>query len=285
MLKPTNLSETSPNKIDVLGKGYVRLVDHMGSDLSVVNAARVSFDKRSDWETVKIPDPTEMEFVVTDPDFPYVQTVQPVYHYEQRLKEGDKKLIQFLARNGHWSPFAHPQLQFEIKCPMLVKNQWIKHRIGMTYLTDEDAEAWDNEGWNEQSMRYVSPTDFYVPPMGAWRAAPANKKQGSGDFLPWTEYGIYSEYLDWDVDRAVKLYKKALDQGVAPEQARLLLPMYAMYTTFYWTTSLYGVARFLQLRTKADSQYEIRQFAEAVEELATPLFPESLSALLTPAGV
>ncbi len=276
------LSTPESSKIDVLGRGYVMLVDHMGSDLSVVNAARVSFDKRSELEQIKVADEVESIFVDADSTIP-----MPSYpwHYEYRLKESDKKLIQVLAKHGHWSPFAHPQLQFEVKCPMLVKNQWIKHRIGMTYLTDEDAEAWDNEGWNEQSMRYVEPTDFYVPPMGAWRAAPKNKKQGSGENLPWREYGIYSEYLDWDIERAVKLYKKALDQGVAPEQARLLLPMYAMYTSFYWTTSLYGVARFLQLRLKEDSQYEIRKFAEAVETLAQPLFPESLSALLSTTGV
>lgn len=272
MLKPTNLSETSPNKIDVLGKGYVMLVDHMGSDLSVVNAARVSFDKRSTWE------------------FDYKRVTDPTDHREtipvktgQHLRAGDVKLIQFLAKHGHWSPFAHPQLQFEIKCPMLVKNQWIKHRIGMTYLTDEDAEAWDNEGWNEQSMRYVEPTDFYNP--DDWRSAPENKKQGSGENVNNHLALSLHNTLEEQIRQGIHLYKMSLDAGVAPEQARLMLPMYAMYTSFYWTTSLYGVARFLQLRTKADSQYEIRQFADAVEELATPLFPESLSALLTPAGI
>jgi thymidylate synthase (FAD) len=251
-VQPVMQSEPSrdSNVIQVLDHGSVRLVDHMGSDLSVVNAARVSFDKRS-----------------------------------EVLSKKDIKLIHFLAERNHWSPFAHPQLQFEIKCPMLVKNQWIKHRVGMTYLTDEDAEAWDNEGWNEQSMRYVSPSDFYVPAQGAWRAAPANKKQGSGENLPWREYGANTDYLAWTVERGIKLYEQAIKQGVAPEQARLHLPMYAMYTSFYWTTSLYGVARFLQLRLKEDSQYEIREFAKAIEKKVRPLFPESISALLSTTGV
>lgn len=242
---PNPTDSSTKTFVEVLGKGYVRLVDHMGSDLSVVNAARVSFDKRVDTFTAS-----------------------------------DEKLVRFLAKHNHWSPFAHPQLQFEIKCPMMVKNQWIKHRIGMTYLTDEDAEAWDNEGWNEQSMRYVEPTDFYVPAQGAWRAAPKNKKQGSGENLPWREYGWGTNYLKNTIENSIEIYKHALDAGVAPEQARLHLPMYAMYTSFYWTTSLYGVARFLQLREKGDSQYEIRQFANAVDAIARPLFPVSFDALL-----
>lgn len=267
------------SKIDVLDHGYVRLVDHMGSDLSVVNAARVSFDKRSEWDMVKIPETDQPVEFVTEDDNGNIQPPYNPYHFECRLKAGDKKLIQFLATHGHWSPFAHPQLQFEIKCPMLVKNQWIKHRIGMSYLTDEDAEAWDNEGWNEQSMRYVEPSDFYIPE--TWRMAPENKKQGSGDDANWSLSKVRKAMLIQTIADGVDSYKLALDRGIAPEQARLYLPMYAMYTSFYWTTSLYGVARFLQLRTKADAQYEIREFAKAVETLCRPLFPESLQALLT----
>ena len=265
------MNTTATDKVDVLDHGYVRLVDHMGSDLSVVNAARVSFDKRSDWdyETVAWVDPFTPE-----------QEPAQLRTGKKSLKSGDKKLIQFLAKNGHWSPFAHPQLQFEVKCPMLVKNQWIKHRIGMSYLTDEDAESWDNEGWNETSLRYVSPKDFHIPPQGAWRAAPANKKQGSGANLSWKEFGVYSNYLTNITEKQIKVYNEMLERGVAPEQARLILPMYAMYTSFYWTTSLYGVARFLQLRLKEDAQYEIRQYARAVQKLSQPLFPESLGALM-----
>jgi thymidylate synthase (FAD) len=247
------------DKLGVLDHGYVRLDDVVGDDLAVVNAARVSFDKRSEWDT-------------SERTGEWGQI--PLY----KLKSGDVRLINFLASNGHWSPFAHQTLSFEVKCPMLVKNQWIKHRIGMSYLTDEDAETWDNEGWNEMSLRYVSPKDFYVPAEGAWRAAPENKKQGSGENLPWREYGHNTHRLKRLIEDGVTGYNSAIESGVAPEQARLLLPMYAMYTSFIWTTSLYGVIRFLELRTKGDAQYEIRQYADAVGRLAAPHFPETFRA-------
>jgi thymidylate synthase (FAD) len=245
------------DKLGVLDHGYVRLVSVMGDDLAVVNAARVSFDKRSEWDT-------------SERTGEWGQT--PLY----KLKSGDVRLINFLARNGHWSPFAHQVLSFEVKTPMLVKNQWIKHRIGMSYLTDEDTEAWDNEGWNEMSLRYVEPTDFYTP--SVWRSAPENKKQGSGEPIHDWGQDILNGTMKDSLFNSIARYKSAVNNNVAPEQARVFLPMYAMYTSFIWTTSLYGVIRFLELRTKGDAQYEIREYADAVGRLAAPHFPETFRA-------
>jgi thymidylate synthase (FAD) len=252
--------------INVLDHGEVRLRDKMGDDLAVIDAARVSFNKRSDWqyEYERAPDPTDpRETIITR------KTIKG-------LKDADERLLNFLANHGHWSPFSHATLKFEIKAPMLVKNQWIKHRIGMSYLDDEDAETWDNEGWNEMSMRYVSPSDFYIP--DTWREAPENRKQGSGGDMQEHVSGFWNMRLERLVRLNVQEYNNAIDEGVAPELARLYLPMYAMYTSWIWTTSLYGVVRFLHLRTKEDAQYEIRQYADAVAELARPLFPRTFNA-------
>ena len=236
----------------------------MGDDLMVVDAARVSFNKKSSWVKERVPAPDAW----LEPEGRYSHHI----YLPPKLKEADTKLIHFLAKNGHWSPFAHPQLTFEVKAPMLVKNQWIKHRVGMSYLTDDDAEAWDNEGWNEQSMRYVSPEDFHQPEV--WRSAPENKKQGSGaDITDTMQKAILDSALALHIKFGVESYQAAIDKGVAPEQARLFLPMYAMYTSWVWTTSLYGIVRFLELRQKEDAQFEIRQYADAVAELVRPHFP------------
>lgn len=221
----------------VLDKGYVRLVDVMGSDLSVVNSARVSYDKAS-----------------------------------QELSEGDKRLIRFLAREGHTSPFRHASLQFEVYAPLMVARQWWKYVVGSDHTMDS---------WNESSRRYITEeAAFYVPNQFEWRSKPENSKQGSGDnFFP-ADGRKFTKLLEKHIDESERRYHTLLDEGVAPEQARLFLPAYGMYVRYYWTASLQSVAHFLNQRLAHDSQKEIQLYAQAVEDLAKDKFPVSLDELL-----
>lgn len=223
--------------INVLDKGYVRLVDHMGSDLSVVNAARVSYDKAS----------TE-------------------------LSDKDKGLINFLAKNGHMSPFRHATIQFEIYAPLMVARQWWKYVVGSDHVMD---------AWNESSRRYITEhNEFYLPAPDKWRSKPANSKQGSGEEFPANIGHGFTAQLKQFYDQAEQLYQTAMDIGIAPEQARLFLPAYGLYVRWYWTTSLQGVAHFLNQRLEHDAQKEIQLYAQAVHEYAKEVFPISLAKLL-----
>lgn len=225
----------------------------MGDDLTVVNAARVSFDTKSNWETWH---------------------AGPI-----QLSKSDQRLIKFLADGGHWSPFAHPQISLELYLPGMVLDQLVKHRIGMIYSDEESFVAYENAADNQLSMRYKEPVDFYIPLEGTWKEAPENKKQGSGPQNLGTISGsVVTRELRYNIVDGHSRYKWAIEKGVAPEQARLFLPYYAMYTRRYWTSSLMGIIRFLQLREKPDAQYEIRQLAEAVHRLVYPRFPYSFGA-------
>lgn len=224
-------------KINVLDHGYVRLVDVLGSDLSVVNAARVSYDKES------------LEF-----------------------SERDEKLLAFLVREGHTSPFRHAALTFEVHAPLIIARQWYKHAVASTYLDDQN-------GWNESSRRYVTETpEFYIPGPNEWRGAPENKKQGSKDTIAEGFGQDLTEDLESYIRLGSKLYDQAMNLGVAAEQARLFLPAYALYVRWRWTASLAAVIHFLSLRDESHAQVEIQQFAKAVKELTQKAFPKSIEA-------
>ena len=219
----------------------VKLVDHMGSDLSVVNAARVSFAKTSEWDII--------------PD------VGPVEGY---LKLGDEKLIKYLAKHNHWSPFGHASMQFHIKAPVFVARQLVKHQVGLV--------------WNEVSRRYVDDeVQFYNPE--EWRGKPTNSKQGSSDEV----IDINPRHLMVDnyeqVCKSAKwTYEYLLSLGVAPEQARMVLPQ-SMFTEWYWSGTLYAFARVCNLRCKPDTQKETQAIADQIDDLARELFPNSWEAL------
>lgn len=224
-------------KIDVLDKGYVRLVDVMGNDLRVVNAARVSYNKES-----------------------------------KELTEKDVRLIQFLARNGHTSPFRHAMLSFEVYAPLMVARQWWKYVVGSDHVMD---------AWNESSRRYVTEEPkFYVPSFIEWRSAPEHKKQGSGE--PVGEKLGYEATcrLIQAIDEGIKNYQWALENGICAEQARLFLPAYGLYLRWYWTASLQSVAHLINQRTAPDAQKEFQQYAHAVYRLAQPYFEHSLKELV-----
>ena len=225
------------SKINVLDKGYVRLVDVLGDDLSVANAARVSYDKESKLRE------------------------------DGSLNINDQRLIKFLWNEGHTSPFRHAAMTFEVYAPLFVARQWWKHAVASTHVDDQN-------GWNESSRRYITENEeFYVPQKDQWRSRPENSKQGSGPALD-SEDGLgLTEKLRNYISDGVDLYSKAMHDGVAPEQARLFLPAYGMYVRWRWTVSLHGSLTFLGQRLPQDAQYEIREYAGAVKELTKQAFP------------
>lgn len=227
-----------PEPIKVLDDGYVRLVDTLGDDLSIVNAARVSYDKESN-------------------DF----------------SERDAKLINFLLREKHTSPFRHAALTFEVYAPLFVARQWWKYAVASSHIDDQN-------GWNESSRRYVTEDEkFYIPLPHEWRSKPENSKQGSGEPVGIEIGQKYFEQLCEMVVEGSQLYHEALDDGIAPEIARLFLPAYGMYVRWRWTVSLQGVLTFLDQRLEHDAQWEIQQYAFAVKDLSHQAFPETFGLL------
>ena len=214
----------------------VKLIDKMGSDLSVVNAARVSFSKISEWEIIPEAGPTE-----------------------GLLTLADEKLIKYLAKHDHWSPFGHASMQFHIKAPVFVARQLVKHQVGLV--------------WNEVSRRYVDDEpEFYTPEV--WRGAPENKKQGSSNI----KIDINPDDFVRMHDSAKWMYNYLLERGVCPEQARMVLPQ-SMMTEWYWSGTLYAFARVCNLRCKDDAQFETQMVANQIDELAKEIFPYSWEAL------
>jgi thymidylate synthase (FAD) len=210
----------------------VTYIDHMGSDLSVVNAARVSFNKKSDW-------------------------LPRVHNGEKKaLSQKDIKLIRYLANHKHTSPFGHAFASFHVKAPVFVARQLVKHK----FLR-----------WNEVSRRYVdSDPEFYKP--YDWRGRADNVKQGS--------YGTVKSNanVSYFNDTMLGVYKQLLDEGVAPEQARMVLPQ-SMMTEWYWSGSLDAFADMCRLRGMSDTQQESREVAAYISDKMMKLFPYSWAAL------
>ena len=216
-------------------------IAHMGSDLTVVNAARVSFDKESDWGLEVSEDYTTIKKVI---------------------KDHDKKLINYLAKHNHWTPFGHCQVTLRETVPIFVARERFRHTVGFVY--------------NEVSRRYVNdPPEIWRP--SVWRSKPEGSiKQGSGDQFDdqsWADDMFLAATIE-----AKKAYNSLIFAGVAPEQARAVLPQ-AMYTSYYVTGSLAAWVRFYNLRAAPDAQYEIQELAEKVGEIIRPLFPVSWEAL------
>ena len=219
-------------------------VDHMGKDLSVANAARVSFGKKSDLDW-------------SDPWNP------------PKLKEKDAKLVRYLAKHKHISPFGHCFASFHIKAPVFVARQLVKHK----FLR-----------WNEISRRYVdSKPEFYEP--NAWRGKAEDKKQGSDGIVELYNMPdkrnpnfLVGETQTHYQKLQCELYQSLLDAGVCPEQARMVLPQ-SMMTEWYWSGSLDAFADMCNLRCKPDTQAETRFVADAISEEMEKLFPVSWEAL------
>ena len=202
----------------------VDLIDHMGTDLTVVNAARVSFHKESEWESIGVWDV---------------------------LKQSDQKLIKYLATHGHWTPFSHVMIQMREKVPIFVARQRFKHMVGFTY--------------NEVSRRYVDDEPTFFEPL-EWRKRAENKKQGSSSEILKNEDETWAnKYLEYVHDAAIMSYRELLKIGVAPEQARMVLPQ-SMYTEYYVTGSLAAWARAYKQRIDDHAQKEIQDLASLWNE-------------------
>ena len=216
----------------------VDLIDYLGSDLSVVNSARVSFGKHID-----------------------------------KVDETDIKLISYLAKHNHWSPFAHTSLQFRISAPIFVARQLVKHQVGGV--------------WNEVSRRYVDDEpSFYFPT--SFRGKPVNAKQGSSDItiavdstdlytLEGDAYHLH-DHVDL-VKYMLEWYNNAIKHGVAPEQARMFLPQNTM-TEWYWTGSLAFFARVCKQRLDPHAQQETREIAQMINDKIPTEFEHSWKALM-----
>lgn len=228
-------------RIDV-DDGYIQLVDFMGQgDLTVVNAARVSFGKR--------------------------KTV---------MDEDDAKLIRYLAKHKHMSPFRHMQLTFLIHTSEVVCRQMYKHQVGMGYTSGEFRES--ATVWNEISGRYVELSDEFHRPTGFRRQHPTNRQASiENEFVSNPDQAATA--YDEAIQSAYAHYKKLRDMGVCREQARMVLPLSFM-STVTMTCSLEAAVHFVRLRDHEGAQLEIRKLARAMKELITPICPVSVAALL-----
>ena len=215
----------------------VTYVNHMGDDLAVVNAARVSFGKKSDY-------------------MPRVHMGEP-----KVLQHKDDRLIKYLAKHKHKSPFNHAFATFHVKAPVFVARQLVKHE----YMP-----------WNEISRRYVkTEPEFYEP---VWRSAAEDKKQGSAGPMGKGERKPVENKYEQLTKGAARTYRRMLELGVCEEQARMVLPQ-SMITEWYWSGTLYSFAKMCGLRLKEDTQAETRIVAEKIEDVMQELYPVSWEAL------
>lgn len=221
--------------IRVLDHGYVAIVNVHGTELDIVNAARLSYNNKS-----------------------------------EELHERDKKLLRFLVRENHTSPMRHVYLSLEFNAPLFVARQHWRHIVGASTIET-------GTPFSELSRRYVrGEEEYYVPDV--WRSAPENSKQGSGAEVSPRVSSDLNEMLTEHISISQVLYEDAIAAGVAPEQARLFLPAYAMYTKYLWTPSLHAALNFIELRSKSDSQWEIQEFSRAVEKIIEAAFPNVYAA-------
>lgn len=207
----------------------VEYLNHMGSDLCIVNAARVSFGKQ-----------------------------------RETLNDADIRLLHYLAENDHWSPFAHVALSLRITAPIFVARQLAKSQIGLV--------------WNEVSRRYVDDApEFHQPKI--WRHRPVDSiKQGSGEMMDYRDVNIADRVYEQTINYAKDAYSELLRMGVAPEQARMVLPL-ATLTTWIWTGSLYAFYRVCRLRLDSHAQAETRDIAAGIDAIARQHFPHAWGAL------
>lgn len=227
------MTSESLRRIDVLDKGYVELQDMMGDDLAIVNAARVSFLG------------------------------------ESKGDEADKKLLNYLMKHKHSTPFEQAIMKFRIKAPVVVWWQLVRHRTARINL---------------QSGRYMvfEEDEFYTPDEDQWRKQSASNKQGSDGVLDvkWDGQRL-TNALQTHIEASYRLYDMALQKGVAKEQARLFLPAWASYYVGIVQFDAHNLMNFLRLRTAPDAQYEIRQYADAMHAIFKEVLPWTEAAFRT----
>ena len=220
-------------KIKVLDKGFVEVIDSLGNDLTVANSARVSFGKR-----------------------------------KNEYDKSDERLVRYLAKHKHFSPFRHLVVQFHIKAPEFVMRQWYKHVVGAETTSSYSTK---DHAWNEISGRYVPIEEYYVPKN--WRQQSEDSKQASVGSVKEQEEAEQCYTKALQVGKYY--YDKLLELGVAKEQARIILPL-SQYTEVYWTASFQAIANFIELRDEPTSQWEIREYAKALKEQVFNLYPKTM---------
>ena len=219
-------------KSQVLDKGFIEVVDSLGDDLTVVNSARVSFGKR-----------------------------------KTKFDKSDERLVRYLAKYKHYSPFRHLQIQFHIKAPEFVMRQWYKHVVG---IETTSSHVTKDHAWNEISGRYVPYDEFYEPT--EFRKQSENNKQASDGLV---DNQSHVQRI-WQIGQreAISAYEELLKRGVAREQARSILPL-TVYTKVWWTASFQSIMNFIELRDEPTSQVEIQDYARGLKEIMLEVFPET----------
>tara|TARA_A100001515_G_scaffold5288_1_gene4860 strand:+ start:12058 stop:12762 length:705 start_codon:yes stop_codon:yes gene_type:complete len=220
-------------KNNVLDKGFIEVIDKLGNDLTVANSARVSFGKRK----------TEYD-------------------------KTDERLVRYLAKHKHFSPFRHLVVQFHIKAPEFVMRQWYKHVVGVETTSSHSTK---DHAWNEISGRYVPVEEYYIPEN--WRQQSEDNKQAS--FGSVKEQEEANETYKKALQVTKYYYEKLLELGVAKEQARIMLPL-SQYTEVYWTASFQAIVNFIELRDEPTSQWEIREYAKVLKEQMFALYPKTM---------
>jgi len=217
-------------KNEVLDKGFIEVVDSLGNDLTVVNSARVSFGKR-----------------------------------KEKWDKSDERLVRYLAKHKHYSPFRHLQIQFHIKAPEFVMRQWYKHVVGIETTSNSSTK---DHAWNEISGRYVEYDEFYEPT--EFRKQSEDNKQASDGLIELQS----NTRLLWESTQqnCISAYKEMLRRGMAKEQARTILPL-TLYTEVYWTASFQAVMNFIELRNEKTSQIEIQEYAKVLLDLMFEVYP------------
>jgi len=221
-------------KIKVLDKGYIEVVDKLGDDLTVVNSARVSFGKRKEvWD------------------------------------EKDAKLVRYLAKNKHFSPFRHLQIQLNIKAPEFVMRQLFRHVVGIEATSNYPTK---DTPWNEISGRYVPVKEYYYPEV--WRKQSQDNKQASEGKLDYDGQETASSLYRTGINETKRIYEELVNLGVAKEQARSILPL-SQYTQVWWTASFQSIMNFIELRDEKTAQVEIQEYARALKKIMLDVFPET----------
>ena len=221
-------------KDSVLDKGFIEVLDHIGDDLTVANSARVSFGKR-----------------------------------KNKYDKNDERLVSYLAKHKHFSPFRHLVVQFHIKAPEFVMRQWYKHVVGIETTSSYPTK---DHAWNEISGRYVPIEEYYIPTV--WRQQSEDNKQASAGEVHAQEKA--TEKYQNALQVMKHYYNGLLELGVAKEQARILLPLSA-YTEVYWTASFQAIMNFIELRDEPTSQWEIRLYAQSLKRIMFEIYPRTIN--------
>ena len=217
-------------KETVLDEGFIEVIDYLGDDLTVANSARVSFGKR-----------------------------------KKKYDKSDERLVRYLAKHKHFSPFRHLMVQFHIKAPEFVMRQAYKHVVGIEATSSHSTK---DHAWNEISGRYVPVEEYYIPKN--WRQQSEDSKQASIGSVKEQEEAATAYAAALQVGK--HYYEKLLELGVAKEQARIVLPL-SQYTEVYWTASFQAIVNFIELRDEPTAQWEIREYAVAMKKMLFEIYP------------